>query len=798
MKKIAIKAASIALVLSMALSQISCDSNTNKKTRKITADTPWYNAEIIDFKPEINTDKELESVWQYIAGADKNYIVMYSDGMYRVDNWSYDITYDDYSIKLITLIDRNTKQTVKTINLHQALGNNDYPLSAAYSNGKIILLTESYDINKGEFTKMYELDPDTESVLITRDLGPSHYVYQNFSFDVGDYRVDVRTMDENQPVYCELAVSAPDGSMTRVEVRDPVEGIYEIPFVFALDKNTALVAAAANRINKYYELDLSSGRLTSVSDDEYSWLDDLDIDILSSVFNDTDGNVFLSTSKGISRISLKDKTTEDFFDYGWCNINRSYTNRITIADCSKDSLVLGGRYTSSNMFKSEFTEDYVIIELTKADKNPHAGKKILELYIPEGEMNEIISDAIIEYNESDNGYFIQVTDRYETDKYMKSFVSTGNYDDFEAAKTSAFSQMGYELAMDIMNGEGPDIIMNTSNLGQLNNDNYLIDLSTYVADLDPNEYFTNIIDGAKIDGKLYQLPISFTLKGIQTDPQNAGSSGIGFTTEEYKSFLYGPLNGRDVIESGKVLYFTKIFNGMSDVFIKNGKADFTCSEFAELAEYVNDCVQEKIILPDDDNEQPPEDDYIAGRNKTAYYCNCPGISGYLVKRGRMNDATAILGIPSSDGRGPMFGTNISVAISSHTENSEACIKFMRLLISDEVQAGLVLNDNFVLSRQAFRKGSETGIDFYNGSFLGAKMYDYSIGTNVVVSMKFSTEDIDDMERIIMSCSKMDSPDASIDLIIMEEMPAYFSGQKDLKSVVNIMQDRVQKILDERG
>lgn len=796
MKRIALRAASIALVLSMALSQISCDSNTNKKAKKITADTPWYNAEIIDFKPEINTDKELESMSQYIAGADDNYIVMYSDGMYRVDNWSYDITYEDFSIKLITLIDRNTKQTVKTIDLHKMLGNNDYPMSAAYRKGKVILLTESYDINKGSFTKMYEFDPNTERILTTRDYyEETHYINQKFSFDVGDYSVEVRTMDENQLVYCELAVIAPDGNITQVEVRDPVEGIYWIPLVLALDENTALVVAEADRTYKYFKLDLKTCQLTSVSDDEYSWLD---IDMLSSVFNDTDGNVFFSTSKGISRINLKDKTTEEFFDYGWCNINRCYTNRITIADCSKDSLVLGGRYTSSNMFKSEFTEDCVIIELTKADKNPYAGRKILELFIPEGEMNEVISDAIIDYNESDNGYFIQVTDRYETDKYMSSFVSTGNYDDFEAAKTSAFSQMGYELAMDIMNGEGPDIIMNTSNLGQLNNDNYLFDLSTYVADLDPNDYFMNIIDGAKTDGKLYQLPISFTLKGIQTDPNYAGSSGVGFTTDEYKSFLYGPLNGRDVIESGKVLYFTKLFNGMSDVFIKNGKADFTCSDFAELAEYVNDCVQEKLILPDEENEQPSEDDYVAGRNKTAYYCNCPGISGYLVKRGRMNDATAILGIPSSDGRGPMFGTNISVAISSHTENSEACIKFMRLLISDEVQAGLVLNDDFVLSRKAFRKGSETGIDFFNGSFLGANMFDYSIGTNVVVSMKFTTEDIDDMERIIMSCSKMDSPDASIDLIIMEEMPAYFSGQKDLISVVNILQDRVQKVLDERG
>ena len=38
----------------------------------------------------------------------------------------------------------------------------------------------------------------------------------------------------------------------------------------------------------------------------------------------------------------------------------------------------------------------------------------------------------------------------------------------------------------------------------------------------------------------------------------------------------------------------------------------------------------------------------------------------------------------------------------------------------------------------------------------------------------------------------------VSTILMEEMPAYFLGQKDLDSVTAIAQDRVQKILDERG
>ena len=76
--------------------------------------------------------------------------------------------------------------------------------------------------------------------------------------------------------------------------------------------------------------------------------------------------------------------------------------------------------------------------------------------------------------------------------------------------------------------------------------------------------------------------------------------------------------------------------------------------------------------------------------------------------------------------------------------------------------------------------------------------DYSIGTTVVITSKFTTEDIDNLEKIILSCSKIDTPDAAINLIIIEEMPAYFLGQKDLASVVKILQDRIQKVLDERG
>ena len=121
-----------------------------------------------------------------------------------------------------------------------------------------------------------------------------------------------------------------------------------------------------------------------------------------------------------------------------------------------------------------------------------------------------------------------------------------------------------------------------------------------------------------------------------------------------------------------------------------------------------------------------------------------------------------------------------------------------MLLTDGVQEDLAMNDKFVLNRVAFRKSCSAAIEYYNSSEGKDNLFDYEIGTNVPRRSKFQDEEIDNMENIILSCSKSNSSDAAISTILMEEMPAYFLGQKDLDSVIKIAQDRAQKVLDERG
>ena len=165
----------------------------------------------------------------------------------------------------------------------------------------------------------------------------------------------------------------------------------------------------------------------------------------------------------------------------------------------------------------------------------------------------------------------------------------------------------------------------------------------------------------------------------------------------------------------------------------------------------------------------------------------------------LNGATAILGIPSADGRGPMVAPYTSIAVSAQACNVDACGEFVKLIMSDEVQMDLAMNDNFVLSREAFRAVGQKAVDYYNGEGKNEIWgYDWNTGAPLDNHIKITEQTITDLENIILSCSKMTSTDAAINLILIEEMPAYFSGQKPLSDVVTIAQDRAQKVLDERG
>ena len=231
---------------------------------------------------------------------------------------------------------------------------------------------------------------------------------------------------------------------------------------------------------------------------------------------------------------------------------------------------------------------------------------------------------------------------------------------------------------------------------------------------------------------------------------------------------------------------------MRDKFIVNGKADFSGPEFEELATFVKDNVCEKSKNWGDFTSSYMEEPESAPQARRV---NCFDPFDYMVTSAELQGCPAILGYPSADGRGPLVNPKFSVAVSAQAKDVNACGEFVKLLLSDEIQNDLATGGTLVVNRSAFRKGAEAALSYINGDGYGN--YFAGGGDPNDHRIIFSSQDIDNLEKIIMSCSGTNSVDADISIVLIEEMPAYFLGQKDLTAVIKIAQDRAQKVLDER-
>ena len=799
-----LKVTSAILVISLMLPVAACNKKkTNGKEKrsgqKITADTPWYNSKFIEVDTSVDKSRELDDFYQLLIGIDEKRIVVRTTGSYtlKATDDPESLYLPENNIDQLTVIDRTTNKTIQNIKMDFLKSYLDIDDGVTYSDGKIIYRyythkenTSMQDADNYTYTEVI-IDADTGDILDTHGYAPNEAHFDN-TYKLKDYKIDTKSVyDEgNGNSSYNLYVTSPAGNSNIVKLSDAETGINYISFIALKDASTAVIYVSTDTAWAFYEMNLKTLEIKPAASKDYEWID---TGLCANPFMDSEGNVYYRTDIGIYKLDFAAKETELFFNYSNCGVNRIRLSTLYLTDIKGNTITFTGHYESEHRYgQNKDVEEFEIVELTKADKNPHAGKTVLELYSANDRSEGLVGDAIIEFNETNPDYYIEVTDRYEPVEFLE-YSTASSSDEYYMNQLNNSSRLSNQLAVDIMNGDGPDILMNSAVFSQLYSDNYLADLTPYVGSLDPSNYFTNIFDASGIDGKLYNIPVCYTINGIQTKSKAAGASGTGFTTSEYETFLNQTLNGNDVINYGQPYYFALLFNASRDKFIVNGKADFTGPEFAALAEFVKNNVYRQSK---DLQDTQIADDIVTGEyvDLVAKHHYCFGAGYYLTTMVEYGNADAILGIPSPDGRGPTIGPYITVAVSAHAQNKDACGEFVKILMSDDIQTQFAMGDRFVTNREAFRKGAEAAVEYYNGS--GFYTYFEGGGPHSQDRVYYSEKDINNLEKIIMSCSGIDTIDSQVSIILIEEMPAYFAGQKDLAAVARIAQDRAQKALDE--
>lgn len=409
------------------------------------------------------------------------------------------------------------------------------------------------------------------------------------------------------------------------------------------------------------------------------------------------------------------------------------------------------------IIKSNSADTYeTVIVLNKADTNPNAGKQIIEAAHLDF-LTSLESEGISRFNRNSQDYLVIDNEKYN---YWNIFDwDTANID-YSSEMIRAKTETVNLLMTDITAGEGPDIILGSSDFREIQNGRYLVNIEPEITalKLGSDQYFTNIIDAADIDGRKYVLPYDVYLCGLLVNKDDVKGYGDGIKIQDYGKFVDDVCNGKDPMYtySDQMSYFIQLLGTSFDLYeTGDGKISFDNKEFRALAEYVKENVPDQIT-------------YNEGAVKTATLGN---LNNAYQMYGMPLANKTLVGMPSPDGRSAYCYFNSSASVTVCSSCQDGCWEFISSMLNDDV---LKYSDGIPVSRAVFADLDVT--------------YDKTpIDPSVV----------DNFELIVEKRSFYYSSDYTIIKIISEEMQVYFAGDKSLDDVIKIMNDRARTVLNER-
>ena len=770
------------LVLSVALGMAGC-----KKDKQKEKEAAWYNSKTVDIKLPYD-ESEYNSLNSSFAGIIRNLAIVHVNYSKPYPN-DFDYELDDpapYQGDTLEVYDLNgTHLLTYDCKKYSPSFKGQISMSSepSVAGDKVIIPWEIYNEAGGSKSIITFIDPTTgEQTGSFEKKLTGMYLRPGFVRSGGYSAFSYARYDDSASI--ELVIVGDDGSSRTINIKDP-EILWNnaFPMVEQGDGKVLLPFMSTNEpvwsVTGYFVIDLKSGTYEKKED-------------IGAVFNTTniystsyiDGlGTMVADEDGLSVADLEKKTTERLINYDKCNANLYLISRLKLYNSEENRFVFGGSVYMEQY--QEAVKESKIIVLEKAEKNPNEGMKELKLasFDP---LDYTTAEAVCKFNNENSDYYVTFDSRYNLNNYKGS-------NDLDWYTTSLMGQRSLfdKLKVDIAAGDGPDLIMNGSAFTSSFEPALFMDLSE---DIDSEGVFENIFEINKIGGKLYTVPLTFRLSGIVCDSAFVRERQIGFTYKEYDNFVRTVCNGSDPIKKNKAEYFIFCYNLMSDVHFYAGETpDYNDAKFKNLAKFVYMSVDG---IPMDETTEVVDtlDDDI---HATSYTFSCTN-DYFGFGKSQISDAV-VLGYPAEDSTGPYAATVNSIAVSNATKNKAGCVEFVKLLMSPEMQTGYAETGYSIpVNVESFNASSKTQLKHYNTY----RKHLINMGFNEAdlrqmgVAIEARERDIAAFEQIIRSAESTYRSDPAISLIIKEEMPAYFSGQKDLGAVIEIINGRAKAYLTE--
>lgn len=518
--------------------------------------------------------------------------------------------------------------------------------------------------------------------------------------------------------------------------------------------------------------------------------------------------VYSVTGNGIQKFDLLTGTApQTILSWEETDCKHDYADSLSVYLVSEKELYMTCSTSTYDKIPTMFgTNDKSVslIHFQRMEKNPHVGKKIIRLAFL-GDLQKNLLEYISEYNLKPEGKARIVVKDYSGD----SSLQTSMYG-LVKASTEEQAMIADQVYLEILSGEGPDILLNFGSYSQFNTERVLVDLNSLIdgeSQIDRSRLFDNILRAYERNGKLYQMPLNFAVTGMVANKEYVGDR-VGWTFEEFQSISQSlPENVRILGNIPQNDLLTSLMRSETSRLLDydNRQVKFDDSEFKNILALVKEYGTPKTRA--ELNKEIDED-----WTGTILYDEQLFSAGMIVAMEQTFDTlykfgnidalcdgnVCFIGYPNADGSGALADDPTSIAIAQSCPYKDEAWEFVKGLFEDDIQLQCAGAVKFPVNRKAFDSLMEISVE---DNQLGWKIAetDPDIKMYMMASYTHLTQDdVTELKAVIESIHDSCSFDPSALMIIQEEAPGYFTDQRTIDDVVNIIQKRSAAVVQERG
>ena len=516
---------------------------------------------------------------------------------------------------------------------------------------------------------------------------------------------------------------------------------------------------------------------------------------------------YYADNNNIFGYTAKTDTKEKLVNWLACDVDTNNMNGYAMLSDSRVAALMQDWSTDPTT--------YQLIVLHRVDASEIKEKKVLTLACMYLDWN--LRSMIVEYNKTNDEYRINVVDysEYATD------------DDYNAGVT--------KLTTEIISGSVPDIFL-TSNLPI---DKYaakgvIADLNTFMDGgngLSRDYFVPQVMSALEKDGKLYELPTSFS---VQT------AYALSSIASQYDTWNVAAVqDAMTQLQEGATVFSdgwtknTALSNCLSrnlSAFVDwtTGKCEFDSEAFQQLLAFCNSFPAEtsdgdgaiayasSADIAVDDAMWESDATRITNGKQLMSTIGMYSFDSYIWNVYAIRDKITFTGYPTEDGSGSSFELQMPMAISSVTKYPDAAWDFVCSIIK---KMNTIDENNyyygFPISQAAFdaemtdimteqyqldENGEQVDWDG-DGEPDKAIRGSYETMENGETVYKdvyaLTQEDIDQILGVISNTHSVYDYDQEILDIITDEVAAYFAGDKDVQTTASMIQSRVNLYVQEQ-